>query len=268
MVVRQTWMWAAWLEELAAPCRRLCETGSTSSSGARTAGDELRRLPHRKNSHGGFRSRGGDATLLPLWRFSRLERVDSRERRLSLRSVKRLAELFAEPAIDSLTIGEAGVIGNHLPEGGKGGLAVQPRILRPQVGAHQGLGALEDTSSTSTRSPLRGRRLLTASGLEERRVRAEGRPAIEAKRLVHARDQKQHSHPGILQDVRQRVRAVVAAAVRKQDGVVVEDRDEARRVAARRAVDPPVGSGRREDDEWGELDEGAGSASRGDRATS
>ena len=111
------------------------------------------------------------------------------------------------------------------------------------------------TSSTSTTSPLRGARRLTARGSRERGIGGEGRAAVEPERLVHPRNQEQHPDERVLEHVRERVRAVVPAPIGKEDGLVVEDRDEARGVAARRAVDPPVRPGGRKHDEGRQLDE-------------
>ena len=47
------------------------------------------------------------------------------------RSIQRLVDLRAKLAIDRLAVGQADVIGEHLPERREGGLAVHARLVRP-----------------------------------------------------------------------------------------------------------------------------------------
>src|SRR6266540_3868521 len=74
------------------------------------------------------------------------------------------------------------------------------------------------------------------------------RAAVDAQRAAGARDEKQQRHPRIAHDVAQRVAAVVAATLRHHQRLLVMDANEARQVAARRAVQPlrPAGRERRE----------------------
>jgi hypothetical protein len=62
--------------------------------------------------------------------------------------------------------------------------------------------------------------------------------AVHADRLAASRNEEQQRHARVVDDVAQRVDAVVAAPVRYEQRLLVGDPHEARRVAARRAVEP------------------------------
>ena len=147
------------------------------------------------------------------------------------------------------------MIGEHLSERREYGLAVHPRRVRPQVGADERLGAVEKDFFHFHHEPAARRPPLHRQGLEPGRVGGQRGPSVQPERLVHARNHEQQSHLRVLENVPQRVHAVVAGPVGQEDGAIVEDLDETRRIAPRRAVDPPVRAGRGEDHERREPDE-------------
>ena len=139
----------------------------------------------------------------------------------------------------------------------KGGRLCGPPAIRPPTAgsARAPLVHWRKTSSTSTTSPLRGARPLTARG--SRRAGSVVSVARPLSRSVSSTPGIRNSIPtwGFSRTLLNRIHAVVAEPIRQHNGAIVEDRDEPRGVAARRAVDAPAGSGRGENHERRKLDE-------------
>src|SRR5579884_225899 len=93
---------------------------------------------------------------------------------------------------------------------------------------------------------------------EELGVVDDPRAAVDAEGVIDARDEEEERDPVVLEQVRQRVRELVPRAVGQEERPLVEDADEAGRVAARRHVETRVRAARRDDDERRPLDELAG----------
>ena len=74
------------------------------------------------------------------------------------------------------------------------------------------------------------------------------RAAVDAQRAAGARNQEQQRHPRIAHDVAQGIDAVVAAAIRHHQRLLVINPDKAGQIAARRAIQAlrPAGRQRRE----------------------
>ena len=70
------------------------------------------------------------------------------------------------------------------------------------------------------------------------------RAAVDPERVVDARDQEEQRDPVVGEEVRERVGELVAGAVGQEQRPLVEDADEAGRVAARRDVETAVRASR------------------------
>ena len=90
---------------------------------------------------------------------------------------------------------------------------------------------------------------------EQSRVCGNLRLAVDPQRLAHAGDQEDHADIRVLDDVDQAVDAPVSGPVGNGDGAVVDDMDEARRIALRRHVSRAVAARRGQDQEGRERDE-------------
>src|SRR5262249_9890397 len=109
--------------------------------------------------------------------------------------------------------------------------------------------------STETMSTARGAfwftpKLAHSSGS----VEIAARPL--ANGLAAARNEEEQRHARVRKDVAQAVDAVIAAPVGNEQRLLVVDAHEARRIAARGAIEA-VGACRGQREEWRRLDEGA-----------
>ena len=113
------------------------------------------------------------------------------------------------------------------------------------------------TSSTSTSSPSFGVLPSTASGSSSAASVGEHGAPVDAERVADAGDQEQQPDVRVREDVAQRVGELVAGPLGDEQRSLVEDVDEAGRIAARAHVARAVGGGRREQHERRPLDEPA-----------
>ena len=125
----------------------------------------------------------------------------------------------------------------------------------PEVGAQQRLRALRVRLLDLDEDPEPRHLPLHLARGEQLRVVDDPRAAVDAKRVVDARDQEQQRDPVVLEQVRERVGELVSRPVGQEQRPLVEDPDEAGRIAARRHVEPAVGPAGRDDDERRALDE-------------
>ena len=110
-------------------------------------------------------------------------------------------------------------------------------------------------SSTSTRMPSCGTFPSTSLVGEQLGVVDDPRAAVDPERVVDARDEEEQRDPVVGEEIRERVGELVARAVREEESPLVEDANEAGRVAARRDVETAVRASRGDDDERRPLDE-------------
>ena len=126
----------------------------------------------------------------------------------------------------------------------------------PQLRAHDRLGALE--VDALDRDDDHGARRLAVDdeALRQRRIGRDRGAADDPDGLAAAGNEEQQRDARIDEDVAQRVDAVVAAPVGNEQRLLVVHAHEARRIAARRAVEPVRAAGG-EREERRRLDEGA-----------
>ena len=98
-----------------------------------------------------------------------------------------------------------------------------------------------NTSSISTRSPSFGVFPSTAERLEQLGIGDDRRATVDAERVADAGNEEQQPDVRVREDVAQRVREPVAGALRDEQRALVEDADEAGRVATRAHVAGAVG---------------------------
>ena len=110
-------------------------------------------------------------------------------------------------------------------------------------------------SSISTRMPSFGGLPSTSLRREQLLVRDQRRAAVDAERVVDARDHEQEPDVRVREDVPQRVGEAIAGPVGNQQGSLVEDPDEPGRVAARAHVAVAVRRRSRQAHERRPLDE-------------
>src|SRR5829696_5381161 len=168
--------------------------------------------------------------------FSHVKSVPARSRQFEpLTSVDRFLEALRIVAVVGLGI-EVGLCRlQHDAAAGQCTFGQMPAGI-PQMRAHQRLGALGVDAFGGDDDHAARRLALHGEGGAELGIDADGSAPIDAQRAADARDQEQERNARITDDVAQRVDAVVAAPVGQHHGVLVDHPHEARRIAARRAV--------------------------------
>src|SRR5215470_13269702 len=157
-------------------------------------------------------------------------------------SARRLVDRRLQPlGRGAIVLGTTELAAGEIGEDGAGArqapaLDVARRV--PQLRAHDRLGALIE-HALDRHDQHRARRLaLDQEALRQRRIGRDHGAAGDPDGLAAARDQEQQGDARIGDDIAQRVDAVVAAPVGHKQRLLVLDAHEARRVAARRAIEP------------------------------
>ena len=103
----------------------------------------------------------------------------------------------------------------------------------PELRAHQRLAAMEVGLLDRDADDSDRQASVDRSERPELRVGVDRRAAVDAQRLVHARHEEEHPDAAVLENVFERIEAVVAGKIRDHQRRRIERLDEARRPAAR-----------------------------------
>ena len=109
----------------------------------------------------------------------------------------------------------------------------------PQARADDGAGALEINFVNRQHRDTSRASAFVREAIEQRGLRRNHRPAIDPQRGAGAGDQEQQRHPGVADDIAQRIDPVVAAPVgQQQRRAVVCHPDKPGQITARTAIQP------------------------------
>src|SRR2546426_12843472 len=141
--------------------------------------------------------------------------------------------------------------------------AVEPPLGVPEPGAPEGLWAVEEALLHLDADGDQGALVVGPHRLEELVVADDPCAPVHTERFLAARDEEDRPDVRVLEEVPHPVQPPVARPVRDHEVAVVEDADEARRVALGRDVASPPRAPRSQEEEGRPRDEGAAGA-RGD----
>src|SRR2546425_3594966 len=135
--------------------------------------------------------------------------------------------------------------------------AVGPPLGAPELGAPEGLGAVEEALFHLDADGDQGTLVAGPHRLEELVAANDPRAPVHTERLLTARDEEDRPDVRVLEEVTHPVQSLVARPVRDHEVAVVEDADEPRRVTLGRDVAPPLGARRGQEEKGRPRDEGA-----------
>src|SRR3984893_17429733 len=119
---------------------------------------------------------------------------------------------------------------------GRQGFGIDPLVRIPQVGSDDGACALKIDLVHAHDDDGARRLAVDPERRQQIRIDRDLRVAVDAQRRAGARDQRQQRDLRSAHDLPKRIDAVVAAAIRHHQRLVVVDANKTRQVAARRAI--------------------------------
>src|SRR5438132_1305013 len=134
--------------------------------------------------------------------------------------------------------------------------AVEPPLGAPELGAPEGLRAVEEALLHLDADGDQGSLVVGRQRLEDVVVADDPRAPVHTERFLAARDEEDRPDVRVLEEVPHPVQSPVARPVRDHEVAIVEDADEAWRVALGRDVASPLGARRSQEEEGQAPDEG------------